>query len=93
MSALQIQIKIDSILYTISQVNGLPGAIYAYVQFAKYLVSKCAGISDSLVFAVAKTAVGVIERHPQLLSILLSFLHEVRENDVLQNVVDGRVCR
>ena len=83
-SALQINTKINSILHTISQVEGLPGVTYAYVQFAKYLVSKCAGISDTLVFAVAKTAVGVMQRHPQLLSILLSFLHEVEESNVPQ---------
>lgn len=76
-ACLQVHAKVSSILQTIAQVEGTPGVVYAYAQLSRHLISKCAGISDPLVFAVAKTAVKIMEHHPSLLSMLLSFLHEV----------------
>jgi len=63
----------------LKKLEGSTGVIYGYAQFGRYLINRCAGISDNVVFAVARVAVNVIEHHPKLLSLLLSFLHEVKK--------------
>eukprot|EP00210_Caulerpa_lentillifera_P000741 g718.t1 len=73
----QVRVKITRILSVFKKLEGSAAVIYGYAQFSRYLINRCAGIQDNMVFAVARVAVGVIDQHPKLLSLLLSFLHEV----------------
>lgn len=54
--------------------------IYAYKQLAKYLVSKCDGISEAIVFPLSTVVKNIIKKFPKILDVLLYNLNEVNLN-------------